>query len=63
MGQDNISVIGASVCLDPGCMQLAQTLRVQSKSTIISVEVMKDIFRVREWMLPTRKFTLQQTLK
>lgn len=41
-----MSVIGASVCLDEGCMQLAQTMRVTSKSHTIPYEIMYDITKV-----------------
>jgi len=41
--QEAASVIGGSVCLDEGCMQLAQTMRVTSKSHTIPFEIMSDI--------------------
>jgi len=40
---ESVTVIGASVCLDEGCMQLAQTMRVTSKSHTIPFEIMYDI--------------------
>ncbi len=44
--QESVSVVGASVCLDEGCMQLAQTMRVTSKSQTIPYEIMYDITKV-----------------
>jgi len=45
LGQDSISVIAGSVGLDPGCMQFAQALRIQSKSPRICKTVMKSIVK------------------
>jgi hypothetical protein len=44
--QESVSVVGASVCLDEGCMQLAQTMRVTSKYQTIPYEIMYDITKV-----------------
>jgi len=45
LGADSISVIGASVALDEGCMRMAQELKVQTKSDMIADSVMQDIVK------------------
>ena len=46
IGQAGATVIGASVCLDEGCMQMSQELKVQSKSDIVNRKIMVDIVKV-----------------
>mmetsp|Transcript_24829 Transcript_24829/g.57189 ORF Transcript_24829/g.57189 Transcript_24829/m.57189 type:complete len:104 (+) Transcript_24829:3214-3525(+) len=46
LGQDSKSVIAGHVGLDAGCMQFASTVAVQSKSDVISNEIMKDMTKV-----------------
>jgi len=43
LGQDSKSIIAGHVALDAGCMQFAQSVSVQSKSDIISNEIMEDM--------------------
>jgi len=45
LGQDSPSVIAASVALDIGCMQMAQTIKVQNKADFICKPVMKDLIK------------------
>ena len=46
LGQDSITVVGASVGLDVTLMQIAQLCRVQSKSGIIAPDIMKNLTKV-----------------
>ena len=46
LGQDSITVVGASVGLDETLMQIAQLCRVQSKSGIIAPDIMKNLTKV-----------------
>ena len=45
IGQSAMSVIGASIALDPYTMNLGQDFKIQTKNIIISSEVMIDIFK------------------
>lgn len=47
LGQENISVIGASVGLDEYLMKFAHVCRLQSKSDIISYGTMVNMTKVR----------------
>jgi len=46
LGQNSISVIGAAVALDLHMMQMAHVARVQSKSTLVSSDIMLTLTKV-----------------
>ena len=46
LGQDSITIIGASVGLGDSLMQLGQLFRVQAKSDLIAPKIMIDIIKV-----------------
>jgi hypothetical protein len=41
------TVVGASACLDDGCMQMCQELMVQQKSDVVEPAIMVDLIKVR----------------
>jgi len=45
VGQETISIISASACLDVGCMQFAQDVKVQTKTELIDDTILKDIVK------------------
>ena len=46
-GTDGKSVVSASACLDKGCMMMAQDSRIQTKSELISPEILTALTKVR----------------
>lgn len=51
MGYSAKTIVTASTCKDAGCMRLAQSCFLQKKSDTISEGVMKDIIKVRLYIL------------
>lgn len=47
LSKDAETVIGASACLDDGCMQMCQELMVQKKSDVVKPAIMVDLIKVR----------------
>lgn len=45
LGQNAVSVIGGSVCLDSSCMRMAQDVKVQSKTELIDSSILEDLTR------------------
>jgi len=45
IGQDTMSVITGSVCLDTSCMQFAQDIKVQTKTELIDEKLLKDLVK------------------
>eukprot|EP00588_Corethron_pennatum_P003372 CAMPEP_0194288282 /NCGR_PEP_ID=MMETSP0169-20130528/36486_1 /TAXON_ID=218684 /ORGANISM="Corethron pennatum, Strain L29A3" /LENGTH=864 /DNA_ID=CAMNT_0039035237 /DNA_START=14 /DNA_END=2608 /DNA_ORIENTATION=+ len=43
LGEDSKSIIAGHVALDPGCMQFAQAVSIQTKSGVISKEIIGDL--------------------
>eukprot|EP00559_Dactyliosolen_fragilissimus_P005779 CAMPEP_0184858258 /NCGR_PEP_ID=MMETSP0580-20130426/3389_1 /TAXON_ID=1118495 /ORGANISM="Dactyliosolen fragilissimus" /LENGTH=1354 /DNA_ID=CAMNT_0027354333 /DNA_START=16 /DNA_END=4080 /DNA_ORIENTATION=+ len=44
-GQDSISVICGSVCLDRGCMQFAQDVKIQTKTELVDKSTLIDLVK------------------
>ena len=64
-GDDTVSVITATACLDPDCMQFAQEVRISSKTEIIARETLSDLVKVSVYYISyfLIAFSSQLTLK
>ncbi len=45
LGQNAVSIISASACLDQSCMRMAQDVKVQNKTELINGSILEDITR------------------
>jgi hypothetical protein len=51
-----MTVVCAAVCLDQGCMQMAQELKIQRKGDIVDGSVMVEIVKVRKKIVISTQF-------